>query len=58
MEFEAYYDAVCARLKAKGYSKLPDEDTVRDDFEAGVPVDLSAEDFEVAWGDPGDEEID
>lgn len=58
MEFDEYYDAVCAILAAKGYQMCPDKDTVKEDFEQEVSVENSAEAFAEDWGDPGDEELD
>ena len=55
---DGYYDLVAGKLKAMGYSKMPDVDTVNEDYENDISPEKSAEAFAKDWGDPGDEEID
>ena len=57
-EFDSYYDIVAEKLSKMGYSKSPDADTVREDYDADKSPEESAKAFSDVWGDPGDEDID
>lgn len=58
LTLDEFYDKVAAALKTKGYERAPDMDTVKFDYENGVDVNTSVEEFAKDWGDPKEEELD
>lgn len=48
-EFELYYQEVCDALIGMDETTKPDRDTVREDFEAGVSVEDSAQSLYDDW---------
>lgn len=58
LSFEEYYEQVQAKLRGLGYTQVPDEGTVKEDYEAGTSVELSAESFDEDWSSGDDEDSD
>lgn len=57
LEFDNWFDILLDSLRGMGFTKCPDVDTAKDDYDLGLSPEESADEFAKEWGDLGDGDV-